>query len=64
MIPAVKVKLVYLNRLPIGSAANWGEASLVVSAALDRDVTVPETMKRGNEGPEGFYVSIAQLTLV
>jgi hypothetical protein len=59
-----KMKLVYLNRLPIGSALSWDDASLVLSARLDRNVSVAETMKLGIEGPDGFYVTIRRLTLV
>jgi hypothetical protein len=56
MFPAAKVKLVYLNGTPIGSAIAWNDASLVLSVSLDRNVTVAETLERGIEGPDGFYV--------
>ena len=61
-MPTTKMKLVYLNRLPIGSAVTWDDASLVLSARLERDVSVAEAMKLGIEGPDGFYVKIRQLT--
>jgi hypothetical protein len=63
-MPATNIKLVYLNRLPIGSAVSWKDASLVLTARLDRRVSVAEAMKLGIEGPDGFYVTIRRLTLV
>jgi hypothetical protein len=63
-MPLAKVKLVYLNRLPIGSAVSWDDASLVLSARLDRRVSVAEAMKLGIERPEGFYVTIRGLAPV
>ena len=63
-MPTTKMKLVYLNRLPIGSAVTWDDASLVLSARLERDVSVAEAMKLGIEGPDGFYVTIRRLTPV
>ena len=59
-----KVKFVYLNRLLIGSAVSWGDASLVLSAKLERDVSVAEAMKLGIEGPDGFYLTIRRLAPV
>jgi hypothetical protein len=64
IMPATNIKLVYLNRLPIGSAVNWKDASLVLTARLDRRVSVAEAMKLGIEGPDGFYVTIRRLTLL
>ena len=61
-MPTTKMKLVYLNRLPIGSAISWDDASLVLSARLDRRVSVAEAMKLGIEGPDGFYVTTRRLT--
>jgi hypothetical protein len=61
MMPAHKNKTVYLNHVAIGSAANWGDVSLVLSAALDRDVRAPEAMKRGIEGPDFFYITMSRL---
>ena len=61
-MPTTKVKLLYLNNLPIGSAVSWDDASLVLSAALDRNVSIAEAMKLGIEGPDGFYVKIRRLT--
>jgi hypothetical protein len=63
-MPLAKLKLLYLNRLPIGSAVSWEDASLVLSARLDRSVSVAEAMKLGIEGPEGFYVTIRELAPV
>lgn len=60
-MPTTKVKLVYLDRLPIGSAVSWDDASLVLSARLDRSVSVAEAMKLGVEAPDGFYVTIQTL---
>jgi hypothetical protein len=64
IMPTTKMKLVYLNRLPIGSAVSWDDASLVLSARLERDVSVAEAMKLGIEGPDGFYVTTRRLTRV
>ena len=63
-MPTTNAKLVYLNRLPIGSAVSWDDASLVLTARLDRRVSVAEAMKLGIEGPDGFYVTIRRLALV
>ena len=63
-MPTTNIKLVYLNRLPIGSAISWADASLVLSARLDRRVSVAEAMKHGVEAPHGFYVTIRRLTIV
>jgi len=63
-MPAAKNKIVYLNHVPIGAAVSWSDASLLLSAALDRDVSVPETMRRGVEGPDFFYITMPRLTLV
>jgi hypothetical protein len=59
-----KVKLVYLNRLLIGLALSWNDASLVLSARLNRDVSVAEAMKLGIEEPDGFHLTIQGLTPV
>jgi hypothetical protein len=64
MMPAPENKSVYLNHVAIGSAANWGDVSLLLSAALDRDVRVPEAMKRGIEGPDFFYITMPRLEVV
>ena len=63
-MPTTNAKLVYLNRLPIGSAVSWDDASLVLTARLDRRVSVAEAMKLGIEGPDGFYVTFRRLALV
>lgn len=63
-MPAAKIKVVYLNHVAIGSAANWSDVSLLLSAALDRDVRVPEAMKRGIEGPDFFYITTPRLKVV
>ena len=60
-MPTTKAKLVYLDRLPIGSAVSWDDASLVLSARLDRRVSVAEAMNLGVEAPDGFYVTIRTL---
>jgi hypothetical protein len=59
-----KVKFVYLNRLLIGSAVSWDDASLVLSAKLDRDISVAEAMQLGTEEPDGFYLTIRRLAPV
>jgi hypothetical protein len=63
-VPTTNAKLVYLDRLPIGSAVSWDDASLVLSARLDRRVSVAEAIKLGVEGPDGFYVTFRRLALV
>ena len=63
-MPTTKVKLVYLNRLLIGWAVSWNDASLVLTARLNRDVSVAEAMKLGIEGPDGFYVTFRRLAPV
>jgi hypothetical protein len=64
IMPAAKNKIVYLNHVSIGSASSWSGASLLLSAVLDRDVTVAETMRRGIEGPDFFYITMPRLTLI
>jgi hypothetical protein len=64
IMPAAMNKIVYLNHVPIGSASSWNDASLLLSAVLDRDVTVAETMRRGIEGPDFFYITMPPLKLV
>ena len=59
-----KVKPVYLNRFLIGSALGWDDASLVLSARLDRSISVTEAMKLGIEEPDGFHLTIRGLTPV
>jgi hypothetical protein len=63
-MPTTNAKLVYLNRLPVGSAVGWDDASLVLSARLDRRISVAEAMKLGVEGPDGFYVTFRRLALI
>src|SRR5215469_18110930 len=63
-MPTTKVKLVYLNRLLIGWAVSWNDASLVLTARLNRDVSVAEAMKLGIEEPDGFHLTIRESTSV
>jgi len=63
MIPAAKIKIVYLNHVSVGSALSWTDASLVLSAALDREVSLAEAMRRGIERPDFFYITMPRLTL-
>ena len=64
IMPPANIKLVYLNRLPIGSAVSWRDASLVLSARLDQRISVAEAMNLGTEALEGFYLTIRRLTPV
>ena len=54
----MKSKIVYLNDLAIGTARTWHEAAQLVGSLLKRAVTMREAQNHGNEGPEGFYISL------
>jgi len=51
-------KTVYLNDTPIGSASTWHEVALLISRLLRRKVSLRDVFNHGNEGPDGFYVTM------
>ena len=60
----MRLKALYLNNEFIGSVPTWTEAAQTLSVVLQREVSGSEAMKRGSEGPDGFYVHLARLELV
>lgn len=60
----MRLKSLYLNNEFLGSVLTWGEAAQMLSVVLQREVSAPEAMKRGSEGPDGFYVSLPRLVVV
>ena len=54
----MKQKTVYLNGTPIGSARTWQEVAELVTGVLHRDITMRDVVRRGSEGPDGFYVQM------
>ena len=55
----MKLKAVYLNGKPIGSAGTWHEVAELVGRVLRRHVGMREIFRHGSEGPDGFYVRMA-----
>jgi hypothetical protein len=49
-------KPLYLNGVPVGSAATWHEVAALLTKLLQRPITSREAQKMGSEGPDGFYV--------
>jgi hypothetical protein len=49
-------KAVYLNDVPVGSAATWHEVAALLTELLRRPISAREAQKMGSEGPHGFYV--------
>jgi hypothetical protein len=49
-------KTVYLNGVPVGSAATWHEVAALLTKLLQRPISSREAQKMGSEGPDGFYV--------
>jgi hypothetical protein len=49
-------KAVYLNDVPVGSAATWHEVAALLTKLLERPISSREAQKMGSEGPDGFYV--------
>ncbi len=49
-------KAVYLNDVPVGSAATWHEVAALLTKLLARPIGPREAQKMGSEGPDGFYV--------
>jgi hypothetical protein len=49
-------KTVYLNGVPVGSAATWHEVAALLTELLRRPIGPREAQKMGSEGPDGFYV--------
>ncbi len=49
-------KRVYLNGVPVGSAATWHEVAALLAKLPQRSVAPREAQKIGSEGPDGFYV--------
>lgn len=37
---------------------------MLLSAVLHREISDAEAMRRGSEGPDGFYVNLARIELV
>jgi hypothetical protein len=60
----MRLKALYLNHELIGSVATWSEAAQALSVVLQREVSDAEAMKRGIEGPDGFYAWLPRLALV
>ena len=60
----MRLKALYLNNEFIGSVPTWSEAAQALSVVLQREVSGSEVMRRGSEGPDGFYVNLARLELV
>jgi hypothetical protein len=56
--PTMRLKAVYLNGVRIGSAKTWHEAAKLVGEFLGRNIPVPEVVRDGSEGPDGFYVEL------
>ncbi len=49
-------KTVYLNDVPVGSAATWYEVAALLTKLLQRPISSRGAQKMGSEGPDGFYV--------
>lgn len=60
----MRPKPLYLNNEFVGSVASWGSAAMLLSAVLRREISDAEAMRRGSEGPDGFYVNLARIELV
>jgi hypothetical protein len=56
--PAMRVKTVYLNDVPVGAAATWYDVAAIVSDVVHVTFTARGIQNRGNEGPDGFYVTL------
>ncbi len=52
----MRCKTVYLNDVPVGSAATWHEVAALLTKLLQRSIGSREAQKMGSEGPDGFYV--------
>jgi hypothetical protein len=52
----MKLKAVYLNGTPIGSAGTWHEVAELVGRILRRQVSMREIFRPGSEGSDGFYI--------
>jgi hypothetical protein len=50
-------KTVYLNDVPVGSAATWHEVAALLTELLRRPIGAREAQKMGSEGPDGFYLT-------
>jgi hypothetical protein len=46
-------KTVYLNGVPVGSAATWHEVAALLTELLRRPISSREAQKMGSEGPDG-----------
>jgi hypothetical protein len=51
-------KTIYFNDVAIGSASTWHEVAEILTKLLRRVVTSREAQRNGNEGPDGFYVTM------
>jgi hypothetical protein len=51
-------KTVYLNDIPVGSAATWHDVAALLTELLRRPIGPRDAQKIGSEGPDGFYVRI------
>jgi hypothetical protein len=51
-------KPVYLNDVPLGSAATWFEVAEIVSRITGVSFTAKTIQRRASEGPHGFYVTL------
>jgi hypothetical protein len=60
----VRLKSLYLNNELIGSVLTWSGAAQMLSVVLRQEINAAEAMKRGSEGPDGFYVRLQRLALV
>ena len=54
----MRLKTLYLNDVPIGSASTWHEVADILTKRLRRAVTSREAQNSGSEGPDGFYVAM------
>ena len=54
----MKRKTLYLNGVPIGSASTWHEVAALLTKLFRRAVTARDAQNDGNEGPDGFYVTM------
>jgi hypothetical protein len=50
-------KTVYIDDVPVGSAATWHEVAVILTERLRRPVALRVAQKMGSEGPDGFYIT-------
>jgi hypothetical protein len=54
----MRQKTVYLNDVPIGTAATWQEVAALLTQIFGETISGRDAQRAGSEGPGAFYVAM------